>query len=306
MEKLIYGGLLLALVGIGVIGCKKETITQDSREITPEFEASKNLVSFKSIESYENFIDNYEEEQKEIALEKLKKSNFQNYFKKEENLVVAKNDFGTDSDDYEMDEILGQLLNQDGAIRIGDYLFKVNLQLEEVRAVPFTDTDSYSERLALINSSSKDVMVYSIDQDILELVNGGIEKKCGGIGGGDYVTSVVDFGNNIRCQGMVRHFRAGIYFRTTARFQPLVNGVIQTNLRVQSPQAWARRRPCNSGSVITSPANIKVSGTTQQLWQFYSGTRNLNGLYLFVRVECTYMGQTLNSTWGGRNVNSPY
>ncbi len=104
MKKLIYGSLFLALVGISIVGCKKEAVTKDSREITPEFEASNNLVSFKSIESYENFIDNYEEEQKEIAFEELNKSGFQNYFTKQENLVLAKNDVGTDSDDYEMDD----------------------------------------------------------------------------------------------------------------------------------------------------------------------------------------------------------
>src|SRR5690554_7324722 len=72
---------------------------------------------------------------------------------------------------------------------------------------------------------------------------------------------------------MVKHFRAGVYHRTTARFVPLTSGVLSTDLEIKGPQAWRKRRPCNSGTIGTSSAGVKASGTTQQLWQFYSGTR---------------------------------
>ncbi|MGM0477810.1 MAG: hypothetical protein ACQERC_01210 [Bacteroidota bacterium] len=303
MKKLIYGGLFLAAVGIGIVSCKKEQNLSNERDsvvpITSEISVNNNLLEFNSISSFEEFIDNYDEEQKKEVLSKLEATGFKN-------VISAKSESVEDSGIPTMDEFLGQLLNEDGVIRIGDHLYQIDLQKEVVNVLPYKAEDEYVEALSSINSNSKKLKTYSTADDVLEIVSNGTQEKCGGIGGGDYVTSVVDFGNNIRCQGMVRHFRAGIYFRTTARFEPLVSGVIQTNMRVQSPQAWARKRPCNSGSVITSTANIKASGTTQQLWEFYSGTRNLNGLYLFVRVECTYNGQTLNSSWGGRNVNSPY
>lgn len=56
----------------------------------------------------------------------------------------------------------------------------------------------------------------------------------------------------------------------------------------------------------SSSSGIKKSGYTQQLWEFYSGARNLNGYYLFARVKCTFNGVTQYSTWAGRNINSPY
>lgn len=326
MKKLIYKSLFLAIVGIGVVGCKKETITQDSREITPEFEASKNLVSFKSIESYENFINNYEEDQKEIALEKLKKNNFQNYFTKKENLVLAKNDDGPDSDDYEMDDRFGQLLNQDGVIRIGDYLFKVNLPLEEVRAVPFTDEDSYSEALALINSSSKDVMVFSTDDDVLDIITTGMQEKCGGSSSFNETRLIENHPGMIggeRFRFRARYFKAGIYNRVVIRgkHETLLPWSHQAysamKFEVHVDTWWkslrVRRRPCNSssatyhhGGVRDFPIWSNFNNYPAKHFNAYEQTRALNGYRVWVRGEITINNVKYNTPYFGRIVNSNF
>lgn len=326
MKKLIYGSLFLALVGIGVVGCKKETVSKDSREITPEFEASKNLVSFKSIESYENFIDNYEEDQKEIALEKLKKSNFQNYFTKQENLVAAKNDFGTDSDDYEMDDRFGQLLNQDGVIRIGDYLFKVNLPLEEVRVVTFTDSDTYSEALSLINSSSKEVMLFSTDDDVLDLLTIGIQEKCGGSSSFNEHEDIDDqFGGKFTFRA--RYFKAGIYNRVRITGEhhhaglPNDSEFYLNNLKFEvHVDTWwkslrVRRRPCQSGHSTYHHGSVRdftswgsCTNCTPVVRQFnvYEQTRALNGYRVWVRGLVTIEGVNYVTPYFGRIVNANF
>lgn len=327
MKKLIYKSLFLAIVGIGVVGCKKETITQDSREITPEFEASKNLVSFKSIESYENFINNYEEEQKEIAFEELNKSGFQNYFTKQENLVLAKNDDSTDSDDYEMDDRFGLLLNQDGVIRIGDYLFKVNLPEEEVRAVSYTNSDSYSEALALLNSSSKEVLLFSTDDDVLDIITTGMQEKCGGSSSfNEWSPSIYDGfigGNYVRFQS--QYFKSGIYFsvRIRGRHYHGGSGIYTSNPTLTfevSPfnPNWkalrVRRRPCGSGHATYHHGGIRTfqksgvwsgAGSNRYVvFKAYEGVRALNGYRVWIRGYIN--GNLGHSNYIGREVNSNF
>src|SRR5690554_5520349 len=207
MKKLIYGGLFLAIVGIGLIGCKKESLPISEIK-NSEITSDGKLLIFKSVEGFEKTVN-------------------------EQN--------------QEMDDFFGQLLNEDGAIQIGSHLFKIDLGTDQVFVIKSENKESDYDDLINGNTNNNNVAVYSVDQDVLYLVNGEPEEKCGGIGGGEYVSDVVDFGNNIRCQAMVKHFRAGVYHRTTARFVPLTSGVLSTDLEIKGPQAWRKRRPCNSG-----------------------------------------------------------
>ncbi len=301
MKKLIYGTLFLAIVGIGFVGCKKENNRINSNLTNNDFSTNGKMLIFESVESYEKSIELQSAEKREKFLSDISKLNFKNYFSVEHTESKSGNDSV-----QEMDEFLGQLLNEDGIIQIGDYIYKVNLQSEKVFVLPAANIVEYQD-LVNENLSNKNIRRYSVGDDVIYLAESGDSgEKCGGIGGGDYVSDVVDFGNNRRCQAMVRHFRAGVYYRTTARFVPLISGVIDTDLEVMGPEAWRNRRPCDSDNIGRSAAGVKASGTTEQLWQFYVGTRNLNGFYLFARIKCKSNGQVKYSTWCGRNINSPY
>lgn len=300
MKRLFYGGLFIALIGLGMVGCKKENVRQNEVKNTPnEFGISTDgkMLIFKTLEDYENAVGGESDNRKDDLLQTINAFKFKNYF----TTLTAKSD-----NENEMDDFFGQLLNSDGAIQIEDHIYKIDLPNEKVFVIEAKNKETDYKDLVIENSYNKKISVYSIDDDVLYAVKDGFTEKCGGIGGGEYVTSVVDFGKDVRCQGSVKHFRAGIYFRTTARFVPLLSGVLYTELEIKGPQAWAKKRPCGSGSVITSSSGIKKSGYTQQLWEFYSGARNLNGYYLFARVKCTFNGVTQYSTWAGRNINSPY
>lgn len=58
---------------------------------------------------------------------------FENYFSSKNNEFVAKS-----GESNEMDDFLGQLLNKDGAIVIGEHLFKIDLTNEKVYTVKYT------------------------------------------------------------------------------------------------------------------------------------------------------------------------
>src|SRR5690554_7283133 len=222
MKKLIYGGLFLAIVGIGLIGCKKESLPISEIK-NSEITSDGKLLIFKSVEGFEKTVNEQNVESLEQLLSKISSQNYKNYFS------VDHPELKNGESNQEMDDFFGQLLNEDGAIQIGSHLFKIDLGTDQVFVIKSENKESDYDDLINGNTNNNNVAVYSVDQDVLYLVNGEPEEKCGGIGGGEYVSDVVDFGNNIRCQAMVKHFRAGVYHRTTARFVPLTSGVLSTD-----------------------------------------------------------------------------
>ena len=90
------------------------------------------------------------------------------------------------------------------------------------------------------------------------------------------------------------------------------SGQVKIALEIQGPQAWMRRRPCGSGTITTHHSGERVSGYFYRyLFEAYSKSRNLNGIYMFVRAraEITPPGQPTvikYTNWTGRNVNTPY
>lgn len=315
MKKLIYGTLFLALVGIGVVGCKKDnSITNIDSKMTKSvytvdvirgLEKVGSILSFKTSEDYIDFLKDTLDSKWERFDKFTNDQGFQNYF-------VQNPLENNDSDSMYMDEYLGKLLNSDGVVQIGDYIYKVDLLTGIVGVLNSSYSSEYDDLVAL-NTSNKNIRKFTTEDDVIELAESGAEstaKSCGGIDGTEQATSVVDFGTVSgtirRCQGSVRHFVGGVFFRTTARFVPVTSGLISTELEIRGPQAWAKKRPCGSGSIVTSASGVKASGTSQQIWQFYLGSKNLNGYYLFARIKCTFNGTVLYSTWAGRNINSPY
>lgn len=306
MKKLIYGTLFLALVGIGVVGCKKDSISTNQ---TLNFDNNYHVTSdnrmliFKTTADYEKVINNTTEQSQATFIETIQKLKFVSYAEMQEN---------SKSGSSNCDVFFAEIINSDGVVQIGDYIYKVDLLNGIVGVLNSSYSSEYDDLVAL-NTSNKNIRKFTTEDDVIELAESGAEstaKSCGGIDGTEQVTSLVDFGTVSgtlrRCQGSVKHFVGGVYFRTTARFVPITSGIISTELEIQGPQAWAKKRPCGSGDILTSASGVKASGTTEQLWQFYQGSRNLNGYYLFARIKCTLNGTVLYSTWAGRNINSPY
>lgn len=156
MKKAVLGSLFLALVGMGTMGCKKE-ITPNGKvtAITNEISKSDDVLKFETIKSFEDFVSNDDEKLRKATLESIKSAKFQNYFTGKNNEFVSKS-----SESNEMDDFLGQLLNKDGAIVIGEHLFKIDLVTEKVYAVKHSTSDVYSVAIAKINSVDKDVKVF--------------------------------------------------------------------------------------------------------------------------------------------------
>lgn len=310
MKKLIYGSLFLAAVGIGLIGCKKENLPI-SAMTNSDISSDGKMLIFESVESFEKSVEDLTEEKRIKVLSEISKQNFKSY------LSIQHSISKTDSDSIqEMDDFLGQLLNEDGIIQIGNFIYKVNLQSNKVFVLPVSNSSEYQD-LVDENKSNKNIRQFSTSDDVIYLAeNGEAGEKCGGIGSFDNSSPVVNLDNDgqIKFDANCKYFQGGIYFRVTGRveYTPAFSGTAKIALEIQSPQAWMRRRPCGDGTVTIHHAGERVSGFYYRyLFEAYSKTRAINGIYMFVRAraEITPPGQSTiikYTNWTGRNVNSPY
>lgn len=344
MKKSFYLCLLFCCSIVVIASCSKIENQVTTTKITEDLKCSESLLEFNSIESYENFITNYKQAQKEIVFEKLKHIEFTNYLSNKQNFNYLKNKQETISDIYEMDDELGQMLNEDGLIRIGDYLFKINLFNDEVRVISFKDGDDYQTARSVINNNSKDVLIFSTSDDVLYMLNdtqNNTGTRCGGIGGGVYPSYEHPY------QGLciyssystpvvwylipyVKFFRAGIFFKLSSNFEiwqypnisdtihgqvvpsaiNISNYVDYVEMFIRYPLGWWRKRPCDTNSVgtISYGHHYYETFSSRGSRAVYQGTRNLNGYYFYVqgRAKLKNGSITVASPYGGRNINSPY
>lgn len=333
MKKLIYGSLFFALVGIGMVGCKKENVRQNEvQNVSNEFGVSTDgkMLIFETLEDYEKAVVIREDESKKGDLLQIVKSfKFKNYFSN----VQQK----SENPEHEMDDFIGQLLSPEGTIQIENHIYKIDLPNEKVYVIEAANKEKHYNDLITGNISNKEVKEYSTGDDVLYAVKDGETEKCGGIGGGIYrcyantyqgqIVKTFSDGVVWRLNPFARFFRMGIYFRLSSQFEVwrypssshTTGGQVVSNISgsgvtiemfVRSPAGWWQRRPCNSGTIgILNPGfhySQNIYGNYTKV--VYDGIRNLNGYYFFVQGRAKYTdgSVTIASPYGGRNINSPY
>jgi hypothetical protein len=230
----------------------------------------------------------------------------------------------------EFDDYFSFILNEDCIVQIGNYLYKVNTSTEKVYVMHEEFIEDY-DYLVAENLENGHIQEYSTDDDVIYNVEGWDtpDKSCGGIGGGTYLaygTKISD-GLVIGYIGQypvflnpwVNMFRAGVYFRLSANFRLesphpyLKEKGINIQVQVKGPQGgWCKRRPCCGSCEYTLSAEQIIinadENTISSSYTFYSGSRNLNGYYFFIRARNATAQPPYNqwTSYAGRNINSPY
>lgn len=321
MKKLIFGGVFLAVVGTGIVGCKKETIISNNNKTSSliekdglRFFSENGMLVFNSVEDYELSISDLTADEESYFVSTINGLNYTSYTEELANQ-------GANAVDLIGDNVLSAILNKDRVVQIANYLYKVNIQNEKVFVLPKTKISELSD-LINENKTNKNIRQFSIGDDVIYLAESGDPgEKCGGIDGGTYpcyssssnALVIGQYANNdVKLNPGVKFFRAGVYFRLSALFELVnmnTNGVFNIEIEVKGPQGWYKRRPCNSGSIGTTSASTFINSTLRaEQKTFYSGTRNLNGYYFFVRGRAKNPNGTYTAwtPYGGRNINSPY
>ena len=318
MKKLIYGTLFLALVGIGVVGCKKENKLPLVESNKSKISTDGKMLIFETVESYENSVEDLTEEKREKVLSEISKLNFKNYFSVEHFNSKSGNDSIQEMDDY-----LGQLLNEVGIVQIGNYIYKVNLQSEKVFVLAVSNSSEYQD-LVNENVANKNIRKFSIDDDVIYIAESDEPgEKCGGSSDFDVSRDISDQSNG-NFKFSARHFKAGIYNRIVIRgiheyfgYSWPSQNYDSMKFEVHVDSYWqslrARRRPCNGGSATYHQGGVRAfplwsntSSTAAKHFNVYEGTRALNGYRVWVRGEITINGTKYNTDYFGAITNSNF
>jgi len=129
------------------------------------------LIETGSEATKSNLVDFLDKKKDYISLRKAsfssKKSNAGRTFSSQEEEVIETNEF------------LSSLLNEDGLIIIGDHYFKVNLSSEKVYVLN-TQFENEVDDLKEENTSNKNVMIFSTDDDVIDLLGEGSKGTING------------------------------------------------------------------------------------------------------------------------------
>jgi hypothetical protein len=333
MKKLIYGTISLALLGIGVVGCKKDQVQNGRSNLNfdNEFNVSTDgkMLVFETSKNFEDLVTNISNEKQENFISFTEKLSYTS--------LAKKNELSKSLSDDEGDDLLNSLLNEDGIVQIGSFLYKIDLKNEIVGVLSTSNMADYSD-LASLNKANKNIRRFTTGDDVIELAESGAEstaKSCGGIDGGTYpcysninqgqIVATLANGNVWRLNPGVKFFRAGIYFRLSSLYEIWafstaqaqaggikvnnLNGLFTVEIFCKGPEGWCQKRPCGSGDIETVNSGFYYSKTLSEYQQtFYSGSRNLNGYHFFVQGRAKFPNgtATIASPYGGRNINSPY
>lgn len=320
MKKLIYGSLFLTLVGMVIVGCKKSEIESTNLKTSQastktlvfdeEYHVASNgkLLVFESSDTYHSTISNLDSTH---TANFLKKIGNMDYTQAKE-AINQKNEQNIIGDDY-----LASILNEDWIVQIGDYLYRVNKPNEKVFALPAKHIDQY-DQLVDENLKNANILVYSTNDDVIELVENGLtgqEKgifcKESGIGGKESISNKVPIGNTgfeFWCYN--DYNRYGIYFSLAVWVRSSApNGAYRFYIQVEN--LWYHVRCGSTAGPYSFPWYSNSPSTkNRHKYQSYQGSKNLNGVHVKSRGRCEIpQGNTytvLFTDWNKIQANNPY
>jgi len=171
MKKVIFGGLILASIGIGFVSCEKDSIKPESYQQKEAIQqeniySNGKLLVFKTYKDYESVVQMPTSEVEEDFLRKVRAMDHTTYseFRK-----LSKSDV-----DLVEDEFLAQILNDDLAVQIGSWIYRVNKLSEKVYALAVKNASDYSDLIAE-NVLNSNVLEFTTEENVIELLESDIE-----------------------------------------------------------------------------------------------------------------------------------
>ena len=138
-------------------------LSNNATTVSPE----KSFLVIKSVDAYEALISS-DEVNKKAYLNSVEGMPFTTH---NELLKIEKS-----SIDLIGNEFLSSILNKDLIVQIGDYLYKINPELNKVFVLPAINVDEYND-LVNENMSNPNVRQFSTDDNVLELAVSGAKGE---------------------------------------------------------------------------------------------------------------------------------
>jgi len=321
MKVLLFGVVIATLFSCKKSNCEQTLSNERTNEISMNIQGVSSdglLLSFASNEDYEKAISVNNDGKHSKILETIKNLQFERYASQ----AVEK----TSNDVEHMDEILAQLLNSDGAIQIGRYIYKIDIQKDSVYAIDSKYKDSHYKELINGNTNNKLVVGFSTDEEVLYVVEERMKRSDGGekrrkwfcnedgAGPRHEVSDYIFFQNGGWANAGARYARYGVYFKLFFGTTSNLN-TSRYHVYLQFENLWYKIRcQTNVMGPMSHPWWKNHNANDQITYVSYSGTRQLNGYHVKARVRVEDWGKssgslpytTTFSDWAKINVNSPY
>ncbi len=168
------------------------------------------------------------------------------------------------------DNLFTTLLDSNSTVRIGDYVYRVNLMREEVRVSP-ADNDT-------------DVQIYSIDDDVLEVVEEGLGERIQSCGNNKEKEKNWNVAlGTVECK--VVYQRGGIFFSLQSKIKRNFFASTQNSPFLEIDQKSGSFRPNRKS---TSSINPKYQSGFDRVYSDrpYCGTRRLVSFNYPVEFYC--------------------
>jgi hypothetical protein len=184
MKKIIWLFQIVLMIVL-FISCKKENRGSTAETEKKFYEIKNGLVHFFSASSYNQFLESATGNEKNELIATLRKAQgYESILKNPSKLnltlgnrLIHTGDTSIDDDidDLLSSDLLGSIINSDGLVQIGDYIFNVNLVREKCFALhsswagPASETYRYD---LLLNENASNIYVFefSTDDDVLDIL----------------------------------------------------------------------------------------------------------------------------------------
>jgi hypothetical protein len=301
---------LLALVSI--VSCKKENVDKSTKTSNLKTLSSDNITTdgnlliFKNSSVYEEFISNPESEETISQLASIQDMEFTSYTEKLNSSTNTEN---------EIDEpFLEQILNEDKAIQIGDYIYKLNLGIEKAFVLPVAFKDEYND-LVSENTNNKHISRYTSNESVIELVENGVAGEKGlcfqsyAPSRNEVVNGSINLGfaQEMVFDCRIKYTAAAVFFNLKSTASAFVQGLSWSNLNSDFPEYYSssagivmkivgsRRYKVRCQSEVGF-YNWQTEGSANNLLtlQSYQGSKGLNKFQLMSNFFIKYKGNWIN------------
>jgi hypothetical protein len=334
MKKTIINLLLFTITISTIFSCNKLKINKEKEtselkttvivDTIKGLEKIGSLLRFETVDDYVDFIEDTNQVKWTRLSQFTTNQGFQNFFTQNSNINVE--------DSNAMDINLGQLLNVDGVLIIGDNALKIDLPEKKVYLTSLNSLASNYQSLITGDIENKLISWFSTDDDIIDYLLYGFIEKCGSSNNFNETSNkIYPYENNTidYITWNVNYFKSGIYFSVKIKALHYYNGFVlsdYSNVKFEvnvapSPNWKAMRmrpRPCSGNNNVYHQGGIRdftgfgLFGTATypvvRLFSAYERVRGLNGYRVWIKgVYIKSPTETIKtSTWIGREVNSNF
>ena len=296
MKKVQFLPVVL-LTGMLIYSCQKE---QPIDVVSPDSNSGvtvrNNLLVFKTSDDYCNLVDNASSEQMFNFVNEVKSmKNFTSYY--ENAILFSKVPSVLSDSNFINDEFLQTILNKDGAVQIGNYIYKIDVNNEKVFVLNAENASQYSD-VVEGDTSNTNVRAFSVNDEVISLVENKNRTREGGIG--SYSSSA-----KLIIINLYREVRGFKYLNIAFSRYGILFQLIQSNSKttwIGSPSTCGFRanyfklkfKIRNRGECDESRSYLLYDiGNSRKI---YSGSKTLSKLWVQGQIEEILKGQVVSSS----------